>query len=200
MKYYITDGHYYIMKNLKGSYVPIANAAMADEFDIGKAKTIIQNMLPKKLKATMKPVMIDTGAKKDIVPLDMSKRNSDKSALQDKNITRWIDRVSDVNGLVDDMKKRIEDLNNELSLIDKETVDIEHYIEFGQLNACQGYKVSKMLQDRFRQRRKIKDELVVITKILGLKVGEISKSEVEKSIMSLDDRKYRPRVLEELFM
>ena len=53
------------------------------------------------------------------------------------------------------------ELSEELSKYDRQRTDVEHYIEFnaGKLNACDGYKAYKMLQDVLIQRRKVKDEL-----------------------------------------
>lgn len=46
-----------------------------------------------------------------------------------------------------EMKTRRAYLNSELSKVDREITDIEHYIEFYPLNACQGYKAAKMMKD-----------------------------------------------------
>ena len=55
-------------------------------------------------------------------------------------------------------------LVEEESKYDRQRTDIEHYIEFnaGKLNACDGYKAYKLLQDVLLQRRKVKDELQMI--------------------------------------
>lgn len=50
---------------------------------------------------------------------------------------------------------RIE-LIHELSVADQKITDIYHYIEFHPLNACQGYKMAKLLQDTLRNVEKLR--------------------------------------------
>ena len=90
-------------------------------------------------------------------------------------------------------------LLNQLSKVDQELSDINHYIEFCNLNAAQGYKAYKMIKDRRIIRRSIKNELDVLNIILGKKISETATDEIHKAITGMDNRKYEPRVLNELF-
>lgn len=88
---------------------------------------------------------------------------------------------------------------SQLSKIDQELSDINHYIEFVNLNAAQGYKAYKMIKDRRIKRRSIKNELQVVDIILSKKISETATDEIQKAISGMDKRKYEPRVLNELF-
>lgn len=112
---------------------------------------------------------------------------------------RWIDRIKDLNGLAKDASDRQEQLTQELSKVDKELSDIEHYIEFSNLNAYQGYQAAKMIKDKRIIRRSIKNELTVINVILSRRISETVQDEVVKCINGLDHRTYNPRVLEKMF-
>lgn len=116
-----------------------------------------------------------------------------------ENVQRWLDKVSELNGLRNDATKRKEELCKQLSDVDKELSDINHYIEFCNLNAAQGYKAYKMVKDRRIKRRSIKNELVVVDAILEKKISDSITEEIEKVIRGLDERMYKPRVLNELF-
>ena len=57
-----------------------------------------------------------------------------------------------------------------------------------------------MLQNRLRQRRKIKDELTVISQIAGCSISKDEIREVlDVAAHITEERKYEPRVLAELF-
>ena len=88
---------------------------------------------------------------------------------------------------------------SQLSKVDQELSDIDHYIEFVNLNAAQGYKAYKMIKDRRIIRRSIKNELEVLNIILGKKISETATDEIQKAISGMDKRTYEPRVLNELF-
>lgn len=124
--------------------------------------------------------------------------NTEKVLISD-NIQRWIDRISDLNGLAKDATDRKDVLSKELSDVEKEIQDCLHYIEFTNLNAAQGYKAYKILKDRRVKRRSIKNELQVLGIILGKKISETATDEIMKCIEGLDNRQYAPRVLQELF-
>ena len=86
-----------------------------------------------------------------------------------------------------------------LSEVDKEISDINHYIEFGKFNAYQGWLAFNMLRHRLRKRRKIKNELLVIQQLGDSKITSSMLQAIKKSIAEMDNRKYIPRVLNELF-
>lgn len=105
----------------------------------------------------------------------------------------------DLEKLSIDIKKRGSELSSELSKVDKEITDIQHYIEFYPLSASNGYKMAKMLKDCFVKRRKIKDELEMLNRISSMNIGFIGSGKGRDAINKLFDKHYKPRILKELF-
>ena len=73
-------------------------------------------------------------------------------------------------------------LNHELSVADQKITDIYHYIEFHPLNACQGYKMAKLLQDTLKERREIKNELDILGQIYGFNLKSIANGKLKKHL------------------
>lgn len=90
-------------------------------------------------------------------------------------------------------------LRVELTEVDLEICDIQHYIEFYNLDAAKGYKAYRMLKERLIRRRRIKDEIAKAGIFATATREDFSSGRVCASIQGFDDRRYTPRVLEELF-
>lgn len=198
-QYVITDGSRFIYRNYVGKYVPTSSEAMADIFSKKQANSVFANQLPKALKSVFYVERHD-------IPPEQVKQVTNEEIQQNiantdvsENIQKWLDKISELNGLINDATKRKDELNQQLSDVDKELSDIMHYIEFCNLNASQGYKAYKMVKDRRIKRRSIKNELVVVDAILDKKISDQIVGEMKKIIHSLDNRTYTPRVLNELF-
>lgn len=198
-QYVITDGSRFIYRNHSGKYVPTPSEVMADVFSKKQAEAIFKNSLPKALKSVFYVEKYDKPPDqvKQVTKEEMNK-NTEKAMISE-NIQRWLDKVSELNGLRNDATKRKEELCKQLSDVDKELSDINHYIEFCNLNAAQGYKAYKMVKERRVKRRSIKNELVVVDAILEKRISDSITEEIEKVVHSLDERTYTPRILNELF-
>lgn len=198
-QYVITDGSRWIMRDRNNKYIPTSNEALADVFGNKEANSVYQNNLPKALKSFFHIEKIDKPPKliKQISHEEVQENTETVSVAE--NIQYWVDKVSGLNGLAAEALHRKEELINQLSEVDKELCDINHYIEFCNLNAAQGYKAYKMIKDRRIKRRSIKNELDVLSIILGKKISETATDEIQKAISGMDKRTYEPRVLNELF-
>ena len=89
-------------------------------------------------------------------------------------------------------------LVDEQSRYDRQITDVEHYIEFnaGKLNAAEGYKAYKLLQEVLVRRRKVKDEL----QIMNMVIDRVSIPEdLDEKISEMESRKYEPREFKYLF-
>lgn len=89
-------------------------------------------------------------------------------------------------------------LCEEQSKVDRMISDIEHYIEFTNFNASDGYKLAKSIQDLRRYRRKIKDEIAIIDTIIKQN-NNILTGHTYNTIEGLDNRQYTPRETPILF-
>lgn len=198
-QFVITDGNRFIYRMRNGKYIPTSSEAMADIFTKKTADRIFENCLSKPLRAQFRVERYDKPPEgvQQVTKQDLEE-NTEK-VLVAENIQRWIDKLSDLNGLAKDANDRKKILEKELSTVDMEIQDCLHYIEFMKLNAAQGYKAYKLLKERRMRRRSIKNELQVLEIILGKKLGETVTDEILKRISGLDHRSYSPRVMTELF-
>lgn len=112
---------------------------------------------------------------------------------------------SNIKNLLSSLEKDSENIKaykiqliHELSVADQKITDIYHYIEFHPLNACQGYKMAKLLQDTLKERREIKNELEILGQIYGFNLKSIANGKLEKASKT-KQKKYKPRILKELF-
>jgi hypothetical protein len=93
------------------------------------------------------------------------------------------------------------ELSDELSTYDRKVTDIEHYIEFnvGKLNARDGYKAYKLLQDVLVERRKVKDELQILQVVKDKMDLSEDIENINERVKEMEFRKYEPRELKYLF-
>ncbi len=198
-QYVITDGNRWIMKNRNGKYVPTTCEALADVFGNKEANSVYNNNLSKALKSCFHVQKYDQPPEliKQMTH-EETQEKTERVAIAE-NIQYWVDKVNGLNGLASEAVHRKDKLVDQLSTVDKEICDILHYIEFCNLNAAQGYKAYKMIKERRIRRRSIKNELQVLDIILGKKISETATDEIEKVISGMDNRKYEPRVMRELF-
>lgn len=198
-QYVITDGTRWIMRDRKGKYVPTSCEALADVFTNKQATGIFQSNLSKALKSVFRVQKIDEPPKLiKQISQETVQENTEKVSTAE-NVQRWIDKIEGLNGLATEALHRKDELVQQLSKVDQELSDVNHYIEFCNLNAAQGYKVYKMIKDRRIKRRSIKNELQVVDIILSKKICETATDEIQKAIAGIDQRTYEPRVLNELF-
>lgn len=108
--------------------------------------------------------------------------------------------ISVLSEAVAKLNVRHQELVDQESKYDCQKTDIEHYIEFnaGKLNACDGYKAYKLLQDVLLERRKVKDELQII-QVVRDRMNAEDIANVEVKIKELEARTYKPRELTYLF-
>ncbi len=181
-EYIITDGSRFIYRNYSGKYVPTSSEAMADIFSKRQANAIFSNSLPKALKSVFHVEKYDKPpeAVKQLTQSELD--NNTEKVMVSENIQRWLDKVSDLNGLAKEAKRRKEELMKQLHDLEGELLDIEHYIEFSNLNAAQGYKASKDIKECRVKRRSVKNELLVLEIILEQRVNEMVDEEIHKRV------------------
>lgn len=165
-QYVITDGSRWIMRNRNGKYVPTSCEALADTFSNKAANNLYNNSLPKALKSIFYIQKIDTPPDNVKQITQSEVENNTEKVMVAENIQKWINKITDLNGLATDALHRKEELCEELSFIDRELSDINHYIEFCNLNAAQGWKAYKMIKERRIKRRSIKNEIQILNIIL----------------------------------
>lgn len=101
--------------------------------------------------------------------------------------------------LFNGLSKYTEHLRGQLSEVDLEICDIQHYMEFYTLDAAKGYKAYRMMKDRLIRRRQIKDEMARADCFISGTSETFSSGRVKHQLDALDNRVYSPSVLNELF-
>lgn len=196
-RYVITDGKRWIKKDKKGRYLPTTCGSFAEEFSKDKADKVLNNSLAKGFRSIFRIERVND-VPKNVKPVSKEDLAKTEKVQVSENITRWIQKIESLNGLFDEANKRNNVLASDLSKVDKEILDLLHYIEFTKLNAAQGYKAYKMIKERRIRRRHIKNEMEVLNIILEQNTKEISEN-VKCKLKELDERTYNPREIEELF-
>ena len=199
--YVLTDGKgSYIRKdNSTGRYVPIRSFKQAQRWSNQiKACSVLKNSLTKSIRDNYAVQFIDT--KNIIEKNDMSKpKELCSRAIDDDNIDSWLNKVNTIINVLNSSDIRKDELTAKLSEIDKEIVDIHHYIEFGKFNCYQGWMCFKMLQNTLQQRRKYKNEITVLNLIKQCKFDKSSLETLPTTIADIQNKCYRPRAFPELF-
>lgn len=104
-----------------------------------------------------------------------------------------------VAGYFRDAANKKKQVQEKLDLIEKEILDIRHYIEFKSLNACEGYNAYKMMRQRLIARRECKNELRILEVLTANVFTTKDIVGIEGIIDSFDTVVYKPRVLTNLF-
>lgn len=215
MAYVITnnDGSY-IYKDGTGRFLPIRSHNAAFRFETeAKANNIWHNCLSKEIRKTFYvvedsyelPSNPDEFEQRNIPIVELEKRSKEETKRQlcyrvidGGNVEDWCEKINEIVGAVNGIKNRNNELNDKLSNVDKEIVDIEHYIEFGNFNAYQGWVCFKILQNMLRQRRNYKNELEVLKLIKDSGLGSTA-SNLSTKISESQNKSYSARVFADLF-
>lgn len=192
MDYVIKIGNSFI-GCVNGKYTEVDNVHLAIKGPMHKLTNLVKNC-----------VAPDKRKKCNIVAESNEIQNSYKTVAKVTNIVAnsTFDEVIakfktiDASGFAQEHSE----LSQRLSQIDQEITDIQHYIEFHKLNAAEGYKVYKLLQDKLLIRRGIKDDMAKFQILNNAKVSDIFDGTLEKNLEVLANRTYTPRVLKELFV
>lgn len=111
-------------------------------------------------------------------------------------IQEYLDILSEFQELFGE--QAYQELLNQESIIDKTITDILHYIEFKNLSAAQGFNIYKLLQEKLKERRAIKDKTGFVFALRSSKTMQIINGSFSAK-HSKDTAIYTPRVLTDLF-
>lgn len=202
-RYYIVDttDHYYKL-NEKNNLVTAKDSSEAALFTIQEANARIGTGRKARfynvLEADVVAIPAETVENYDTPELDAF----DAPTMFDGLHNDWEGMLSNLCYMSDHINDYQNNLNQMLSNVDKEICDIMHYLEFSDLDDGEMLRASRMLQERRRHRREIKDEMektalmksTFLDATFGIKVQQ-SLEVMEK----MKERQYTPRKLSELF-
>lgn len=194
----------YVIKNQRNLYIKLNDVGQPITcvegakglFEYSKAKNILDN-LPKTLKRlnfTVEPLPEITQVVKKQEDIVLEKENY----ILSEEISRWLNKFGVCDEIISEAKTRKEELLVELSNADKELNNQLHKIELeGSKNAYKGYLEYKHLKEIMETRRKIKDELMIITNVLKMDFRKFNSENVRKAIEGLANRKFTLRVMDD---
>lgn len=199
--YVITNGEgsYIRRDEVSGKYVPIRSFKQATQWDsIVKANGILNNSIAKSIRNGYAVQLVDT--EKIVEKENINVQNNICSRnISDDNINEWLSKINTIVDVLSGSDVRQQELNRMLSDVDREIVDVEHYIEFGKFNAYQGWMSFKMLQSLLKQRRIYKNEIQVLNLIRQCRIDKNSISALSQTISDIQNKCYTPRAIPELF-
>ena len=204
--YVITDGNKnYIRRDIDGKYVAARSRALADEFlETWKAEKVLKNNLTPKKRKLYRVVEEDVGftvvkkPEQDQAEKPKEERKPEQLILSPQ-IEELRKKIEDVKKFIDDAENRRSELSDLLSNTDKEITDIQHYIEFSDINVDDVASTYNMLKTRLKNRRQIKNELSVLRQLAECKMDASMFGDLLTVISDLDNKTYVPRVLTSLF-
>ena len=192
----------YCIKNNKNVFIKLDNngspmtcvESVKGIFEYSKARNILDN-IPKTLKRL--------NFKLEAIPeipqkVENHKAIATNTYVPSEKVTRWINKLGQLEDVLNEVDDRNDELNGELSDVDLKLQDILHTIELS--DKCDMYKSWQMIneiRDLRKQRRDIKDEKLVLSGIKSQGITYLSRSSVQKCVDGLSKRKYRIRIVEE---
>ena len=210
--YYIMDkGFFYYRLNQKGQLVATANKDEADIFSYEEGCRRIGNGRKANFYALVSTdedvVEIVEQEKAQFAVIDATFIEQERASgivenAYDLSKLDWLEYIRQFLYISSSAKTYHDELNEQLSEVDQKICDILHYIELYELSETENLEVMEQLKQFREERREIKNcsiKVDTFTRLLGTS-GNIAKSkEAIRAIEGLENRKYAPRKLAELF-
>ena len=117
-------------------------------------------------------------------------------------IKKEIDYYEDIKKLnlkIEHLKVSLTELENQQKIIDLKINDYQHYIEFNKLSASLGYCAYSEFRNLLIDRRNIKNEIARINVFLKSFNNDIDFCSMENKLQQIDNQRYSPRILFDLF-
>lgn len=198
----------YVIKNNKNLFVRLnenGKAITCGEkdmmiFEQSKAKNILSS-LPKGLKrlgfniiCVPDPIVEDIKSKSDNVKEKVISGGYEPC----EEITRWINKFGSCDDILTEAETRREELRLAMSNKDKELTDLLHKIELeSNKGMYDAWLLYRSIKENRKERRNIKNELIIISSVLSNGYKSLNRDVVKKSIDGLSKRKYSMRIVEE---
>ncbi len=204
-EFVLTNGSKYIKCDINGNYKQVNNLCIADTYETQKtASNIMINSLPKSLRYTYYVAEIIDG---ELVPCNspyppkITRIKGTKSFQFENscNDVKWCKSFMGLDRVFEEAEKRYKELPQELSDIEAQVIDLEHYIEFVSLNARDGYKIYRKLKELLNRRRILKYESKIVNVINKNKSVLEGVNNILFVIDECQNSAYKPRVLIDLF-
>lgn len=188
MKYYITNGSRYITKKRKDISTTL-NRSFATAFDLKTARNILTNNLKHSMQEEF---YILTEDEKKIDIFTQEEVDLQMLLMSSNIIKEFLDNIKNIPSLEECLKRKTL-LSGELSKVDSELTDIDHWIEKYNPNAGIRCGVFKMQKERLTKRKTIKQNLNYINGLLKCYEENKDISEIKNELESREYKEYIPR-------
>ena len=126
--------------------------------------------------------------------------NGVEAITTDDIIDEIIGSINEFSSKMNEITDYSKELNSIISYTDLQISDILHYIEFHKFSAAEGYKLCKKLQEICDRRREAKNKMQIINTMKIQSCASVLSGSATKRIEKIvPDKKYTPRVFDELF-
>ena len=178
-RYMITNGEQFV-KNQNATAI----TSNSDDAYMWSLKTSAENVLSdaKNRSSNSPHATIDNSYKVEPVYIYVSDIEPD--------ISNDLDTIRLFADIVQDSAEREESLLAQLSKVDRELSDIEHFIEFVDLNGVDGFKIYKKMQSIRQIRREIKHRLKIVQTINS---QSIDPEVLKRLVKGFGNIYYKPR-------
>lgn len=197
----------YVIRNHKNVYIrlnsngsPITCTEQQKTlFEYSKAKNVLTS-LPK----TLKRLKFKVEPVPDIIQKQRVDKQTERKIIQSlnyivpDNISHWIEKFGICDDILKEAEERKDELNRELSNIDKQFINLIHEIEFeGKIDLYGGWQERNKIKENREKRRTIKDELLIISNVLRMDFRDLDREVINRAVVGLANRKYTYRIIEE---
>ena len=199
MSFVLTNGNAFIGTDSRNKRITVSSQNSATAFDSNeKAAQALEN-LPRSFKNVgFKIKEIPDRPKQQEVaePFDLVECDRQEEPETVLNMKAVIKNTSE---FMENVQAQYSTYILELKKVEGQILDIEHKIEFTKANASQGYQLFKLLQEARLRRRECKDVLLMSDFILHASFEDWTGEKPKILLDELEERKYRPRQLPDLF-
>ena len=194
MNYAICNKKKVYIKLSKNGKPETCNERNRGEFEYSKARNIVDN-LPKTLKKmNFKVVAIpEIKIKKEETVIE------NVASELSPNVTQWIEKFGSCEDVIREAQDRHTLLKEKIHLIDNDILNVLHKIELeASKDMYHGWLLYKKLREDRTKRRGMKDELLIIGNVLKqIDSSCVSRTNTQKAIDGLFERKYTFRIVED---
>ena len=217
MAFLLFDGkNKYLRRDAQGNFIPVKKKVLAEAWDNRQtAQNILKNSVSKNLRHRYRVVEVEDVSPPPIINKQSADNNQGdgnkptqqlsisvafkEGEVDDSELIEWCNKLNTFTSFVQEAEDRKKELSDMLSEVDQELSDIDHRLEQKPFNASQGCIYANMRRERLLRRRKIKNELTILTWLGECKVNTSMILDIKKEVSRLNGRTYQPRRLIGLF-
>lgn len=196
MEYIITKNEsQYVKLDFNKKLTLTSNFNLAQRFGYKDAKCFINNQIKSKDRS-LYAILED-------VESEPTSLRGENTVFENENFC-WSDTCTLIQRVFSELDIYKSRLEKEFNQVQLELTDIDHKIEFPkpngkEYNAVEMVRLFQLQRDTSRRFRKVKDDLRYIHIVSESSLEDFISGKVMSQVNGMDNRVYRPRVLEELF-